>query len=358
MFLVDLIVDSKTKRTPKMRNDEKKIIDMIDASSIQLNNLQELIHVYKDQFGESCPSELKSVLEKSVQLLNTKITQMVTPDILMNANANTEFSIGFSYDKWDNKFKVEKEFKNIKILKQPKVDIKQVLDVSNKVGLVCMPELFANYDVIDSDPRIPHKDTYYGIYPKDLISHFEKECSKYGLTVWMVAPIKYYSVSEHAKNTQYEMYSPDYIRQSLMAVKIILPMLINMTDKMEKLSSDVAEVKAQIKIIKGQIEEQQNQIRSLQVELEVFQARQAAEKQARDAEFNALVQSRQQIMWADADPLLIAVPSHVTNINTYEGDVFLGPCWGPEVDDVIIQLHEMNTSVRKNYYQENLTRWK
>lgn len=358
MFLVDLIPDVKIKRTPKMRTDEKKIIDMIDASTSQLNNLHQFITSYKDQFGQSCPSELKAVLENSVALLNTKISEMVTPDILMNSNTNTEFSLAFSYDKWDNKFKAEKEFKNIKILKQPKVDIKQVLNVANKVGLVCIPEVFANYDVIDSDPRIPHKGSYYGIYPKDLIINFEKECNKYGLTVWMVAPIKYYSVAEHAKHTKYEMYSPDYIRQSLMAVKIILPMLINMTDKMEKLSSDVAEVKAQINIIKGQIQEQQNQIRSLQVELEVFQARQAAEKQARDEEFNALVQARQQIMWADADPLLIAVPSNVTNINTYEGDVFLGPCWGPEVDEVIIKLHDMDSNVRKNYFQENLTRWK
>lgn len=220
-----------------------------------------------------------------------------------------------------------------------RTNIDNVRDIANKLGLLIIPYSYTSDSVMESD-KVPVSSSYSNYTSASRIANsFQNKCKAEGLRAWMVCPLKYYDISAHASDTTFNFFVPDAVSQSFNAVKLIMPMLISMSKQIEQVAGDVKQLQGQLTTLKEQLKEQQKQIDNLQIEINNIQKRQAQEEARRDEEFKALMERQQQIQWAAFDPMLIAIPDTVTDINTYDGRCFIGPAWGPEIDTVLLNLH-------------------
>ena len=183
-----------------------------------------------------------------------------------------------------------------------------------------------------------------------LFNNFVNHVRGNHMNAWLVCPIQYYDIQAHATDLTYEFFVPSAVRQAFTSIKIILPMLIGMINQIESLSKKVDNMSTELNTIRQTLVQQQQQIDRLQEEL-TQQRIKIAEQAARERQMEQeLQQARAQIQWEIFDPMLIALPDNVTNINSYTGNVALGPAWGPEIDKVLIDLLGLTQQAdRKDY---------
>lgn len=329
MLIADLLKEVKygnskkgIKYAEEISSDVQSFIDMstklIDTSA---------------ELKADCHSELNEVLSNLTEKFNSRL-QEKSKGINYLDFKHTPIIEGIQYSRYGQTFK---QFdKSDKILTSFRVDNKDVLSVAETLGLVIIPHQYVNDEMVK-------KDTVYvdeGIGTCRVHSaykNFINESEKQNLNVWLICPIQYYDIERHARDLSFESFIPRAISQAFTSIKIILPMLVGMIEQIESLKNQVDNINVQLDHMKSTLKAQQQQIERLENELVIERQRRAAETQ-RINELEAQVKRQAEIQWSVFDPLQIAVPDHVKDINTYEGNVALGVAWGPEIDDALIQL--------------------
>lgn len=234
----------------------------------------------------------------------------------------------------------------------PRGRIQQIRELCETLGLVIIPYEYACYTRIKQD-RYPEQK-YHDASPYELADNFN-ECTKANkMTSWMIAPVQYYSIENNVKNMEYDFFVPSSATQAFMALKLVMPLLIRTISQVDKLSSTVREHGIDIDSLRKTVNEQQKQINGIQKQLEIErQNRIDAERRHRKQMEEKQKEVEELIRFMMFDPLMIAVPSSVKDINSYEGNVILGPCWGPEIEPLVANLLGIEA---KNSYKTHETK--
>lgn len=343
MILADLVKDVSYGNNRKASKYEEDIRQQVEAFEETTKQFLELVKKHGDQdscrVANSTITDLASKfnnslfeLRKDTNFLDMKVTKAI---------GGIEFS---SYN--NNKFK--HNLYNPEIHKAPRAKMENIIEVAEKLGLLIIPAKYVNLNLIERDCY--YDSNGYERYVSNLFNKFVKHVNGNHLNAWLICPIQYYDIQAHASDLTYEFFVPSAVRQAFTSIKIILPMLIGMINQIESISKKVDNMNTELQNIRQTLVQQQQQIDRLQEEL-TQQRIQMAEQAARERQMEQQLQeARAQIQWDIFDPMLIALPANVTNINSYTGNVALGPAWGPEIDNVLIDLLGLTQQAeRKNY---------
>lgn len=349
MLLADLLKEVKygnSKKGVKYAEEvASEVQGFIDVSTALLDTSKEL--------GSTKRSELSSIITELTEKFNEKL-RVKDKDVNYLEFKPVEVIRSIDYSSYGTSFS---KYKNdSKVLSSFRTDVKGILDVAEKLGLLVIPSQYVKYELVQ-------KET---IYLEDrgrcnlhhAYNNFIKQSEKNNLNVWLVCPIQYYDIERHAKDLSYEFFIPSAISQAFTSIKIILPMLIGMIDQIESLKNKVDNISVQLESMKCTLKAQQQQIDRLEAEL-VKERQRRVEEAIRVRELEAKVaEQRAQIQWSTFDPLQIAIPSSVKDINSYDGNAVLGVAWGPEIDDVLVDLLGMSRQeTRKDFVTKQFARF-
>lgn len=277
-------------------------------------------------------SELKSVILDLTEKFNNQIKEKDKQTNYLDFKP-VDVIKNIKFDSYDEK--INPYIKKSKVLTSFRTNISNVLDVAEKLGLVVIPQQYVKYELVSKEQIVIDGYKKNIIYAYD---NFISEAKEQNLNTWLICPIQYYDIERHAKDLTYNFFIPSVISQAFTSIKIILPMLIGMIEQIESIKNQVDNINVQLENMKCTLKAQQQQIDRLETELVKERQRRVEESlkvKALEAEVAA---QKAQINWSTFDPLQIALPNSVTDINTYNGNVVLGIAWGPEVDDTLVEL--------------------
>lgn len=341
MLLADLLKEVKYGNSKKgVKYAEEIAADVqgfIDVSKALLDTSKEL--------GSTKRSELSAVISELTDKFNEKLRDK-DKDVNYLDFKPVDVISTIGYSSYGSVFETYKN--TSKVLKSPRTDVKGILEVAEKLGLLVIPSQYVKKELV-SQEKIYLKD-YGNCSVSTAYNNFVTQSAKNNLNAWLVCPIQYYDIERHAKDLSYDFFIPSAISQAFTSIKIILPMLIGMIDQIESLKNKVDNINSQLEHMRGTLKAQQQQIDRLEAEL-VKERQRRVEEAIRVRELEAKVaEQRAQIQWSTFDPIQIAIPASVKNINTYEGNAALGVAWGPEVDDVLVDLLGMTRQeTRKDF---------
>jgi len=341
MILVDLVKDISYGNSKKASKYEEEIRNHVESFESTTKQFLDLVKTHGDQNSRRA---VNSAVEELVQKFNdTLLENRKGTDFLdmkvSKAIKNIEFST------YDSSFR--HKLYTPEIHNAPRAKMENIIEVAEKLGLLIIPAQYVNTTLVERDR---YDDNGYSRQVINFYNRFVSHARNNHMNAWLVCPIQYYNIEQHAKDLTYEFFVPSAVRQAFTSIKIILPMLIGMINQIESLSKKVDNMSTELNNIRQTLVQQQQQIDRLQEEL-TQQRIQIAEQAARERQMEQQLQeARAQIQWDIFDPLLIGLPSNVTNINTYTGNVALGPAWGPEIDKVLVELLGLTQHTdRKNY---------
>lgn len=351
MILADLVKDVTYGNSKKATKFEEDIRTQVTQFEETANKFLELAETHGDnQMTRNTANVIAELVEKFNLSLSEARNKTNFLDMkIAKPIEKIEFSMYNS-----NKFK--HQIYSPAIFEAPRTKMENIFDVAEKLGLLIIPTKYVNRKVLDKDSYMSDRGYTRGV--SDLFDRFTRHTNRNNLQSWLVCPVQYYDIEAHAKDLTYEFFVPSSVRQAFTSIKIILPMLIGMINQIESLNKKVDNMGDELKNIRQTLVQQQQQIDRLQEEL-AHQRIQIAERAAQERnmmmEFQQL---RADVSWDLFDPLLIALPSNVTNINTYDGNVVLGPAWGPEINEVLIDLLGLTKyTERKNYINTEANRY-
>jgi|AGFT01.1.fsa_nt_gi hypothetical protein len=341
MLLADLLKEVKygnSKKGVKYAEEVAgEVQQFIDVSSALVNAAKEL--------GSTKRSDLNNVISEMTEKFNERLSAKDKEvNYLDFKPVDVISSIGYSSYGGPE---FSKYGKKDKVLKSCRTSVPGILEVAEKLGLLVIPTQYVKMELVRKDKILIGN---YEKYVHYAYNNFVSEAKKNNLNTWLVCPIQYYDIERHAKDLSYEFFIPSAINQAFTSIKIILPMLIGMIEQIESLQNKVDNISAQLENMRCTLQAQQKQIDRLESEL-VKERQRRVEEAARVRQLEAQVQEqRAQIQWSTFDPLQIAIPNTVTDINTYEGNAVLGVAWGPEIDDLLVDLLGMQRQeTRKDF---------
>lgn len=349
MLLADLLKEVKygnSKKGVKYAEEvAAEVQQFIDVTTALANTAKEL--------GSTKRSDLNCIISELTEKFNEKIEakdkevnymEFKPVDVISSINYSSYGGPTFStYTKKD------------KVLKSYRTSVPGILEVAEKLGLLVIPSQYVKLELVKQDRiEIDGCNTYVSYS----YNNFIKLAENNNLNTWLICPIQYYDIERHAKDLSYEFFIPSVISQAFTSIKIILPMLIGMIDQIESLKNQVDNISTQLDNMRVTLKSQQKQIDRLEAEL-VKERQRRVEEAARIRQIEAQVQEqRAQIQWSAFDPLQIAIPNTVTDINTYEGNAALGVAWGPEIDDLLVDLLGMERQeTRKDFVTKQYNRF-
>lgn len=341
MLLADLLKEVKygnSKKGLKYAEEvENEVQQFIDVSTALVNTAKDL--------GSTKRSDLNNIICEMTEKFNERLSKK-DKEINYLDFKHVEIIDSIDYSSYSNPT-FSKFTKRDKVLKSFRTSVPGILEVAEKLGLLVIPAQYVKMELVKQDRiEIDGCNTYVSYS----YNNFVKESQKNNLNTWLVCPIQYYDIERHAKDLSYEFFIPSAINQAFTSIKIILPMLIGMIEQIESLQNKVDNISTQLENMRSTLQAQQKQIDRLESEL-VKERQRRVEEAARVRQLEAQVQEqRAQIQWSTFDPLQIAIPNTVTDINTYEGNAVLGVAWGPEIDDLLVDLLGMQRQeTRKDF---------
>lgn len=151
--------------------------------------------------------------------------------------------------------------------------------------------------------------------------------------LYVLAPVSAYDIQKHlVAKTDMEIYS-GMNHGAFMAISISMPFFRTLNHKVQKLDHQMREMRHEIDSTK-------NEIKALTVRVSELEKKLEAEQKARLVEMTRIKQEmeelRQARVWPQ-EPLLLGVPS-TTSVGSGDGSCIVGPCWGPDFDDIVFQV--------------------
>lgn len=350
MILVDLVKDISYGNSKKASKYEEDIRNQVEAFESTTKQFLDLVKTHGDQNSRrAVNSAVEELVEKfnNTLLENRKSTDFLDMKV-SKAIQNIEFS------SYNNSF--SHRLYQPRIYQAPRAKNENIIEVAEKLGLLIIPAQYVNKTLVERDRYTDASGHSRNVI--NFFNNFVTHTKNNHMNAWLVCPIQYYNIEQHAKDLTYEFFVPSSVRQAFTSIKIILPMLIGMINQIESLSKKVDNMSTELNNIRQTLVQQQQQIDRLQEEL-TQQRIQIAEQAARERDMEKQFQeARAQIQWDIFDPMLIALPNTVTNINSYTGNVVLGPAWGPEIDKVLVDLLGLTQHTdRKNYTSTEAARY-
>ncbi len=160
--------------------------------------------------------------------------------------------------------------------------------------------------------------------------------------VYVLSPIGLYDFDKHVQGSHLlPIYAAPPLQQTITSVEIVLPFCRATYRRLVRLDEDLTELHEEMGDIKLQLHSLEQRMQSL----ENFRQQQQREN-ARQKRQEAI--EAQRIAMTMNEPLMFAV-NREHDIVSGDGQIILGPCWGPDFDDIV----EAMIAVKKKKNQRN-----
>lgn len=218
-----------------------------------------------------------------------------------------------------------------RIAESPRVLLQELRSIADRLCMVLMP----------LDYLIPAAFRGYSSAASS-VDRFKRALLSADFQPYVMAPIQYYSVSQHVKATNPDL--PVYAGQHsmvFMSVAMNIPMFRTILNDIEDLKSKMVRIETAVGNVQRNIASMQLQIDNLAKE--VARQRQAvivAERRAAAAEAAAVesVRTLEAMRFIAEDPLAIGLPAGALPTDN-DVPAVLGPCWGPDFADILAELN-------------------
>lgn len=172
------------------------------------------------------------------------------------------------------------------------------------------------------------------------VEAFVNDATDAKLDLYVVAPLRLYSISQHVAMTSNAdgMYSKTH-EMTLTTVSLQLPLFRTLFQSLKGLETRVDALGAAQTQMQDQIQSLTQRLVQLeerveQARKEAYQAKILAEQTA--ARLAVDEQAAKERSWLALDPLIFAVPADTSL--TSESPVIVGPNWGPDFPDVLLDV--------------------
>ncbi len=153
--------------------------------------------------------------------------------------------------------------------------------------------------------------------------------------IYVLAPIQYYSVNKHVRaKTDSSLYAGKDVAQAFIALAMSIPMFRAILGDVEDLRQRVDRVNARVVSVETELKNLARRIDELQVQAQRQQAEALLAQERTTALQRQLETEISRGAFIALDPVLLAVPKGTGP--QADGVAIVGPCWGPDFADVII----------------------
>lgn len=207
----------------------------------------------------------------------------------------------------------------------------------------------ANMIIIPFDYLDPRSYSNADYYLRQSINGFRKASKDGGMTAYVVAPLRQYSILQHLKADDVNLdiianaYQAnfDVLGMMMPAMLMFSDRLTNVEGGLQQMYKNINTLDANLKGIVRGMEAMEKKLADISSKLEIQQQELIANRlrQAALEKELAAAQTRSSSWFAINDPLMFAVPNGETV--TTAKDFYVGPCWGPDFDELLAKGLEL-----------------
>jgi len=215
----------------------------------------------------------------------------------------------------------------------PQANLGSILDIALALGFICVPVTYVDLEAITQrGSERSAVERFARLDFSNLDVDAQKTRKNSGLDVFVLGPATIYNLDKHltARDSNREVFAGKN-EQAFLALRLALPTLRAMRVQIDTLSQNVKTLWDSQREHRHAIEQLQASQEMLKAE-QIRQVRAAAEHTLREAA-RAHTESWASFR-APGDPLMFAI-KHGTSVRDRTAPAFIGPCWGPDFDDIV-----------------------
>ncbi len=224
-----------------------------------------------------------------------------------------------------------------KIAQTPRVALSHLRAIADQLGYCIIPHEYMTPKAYESEDY----DT------KKAIQGFARELKPI-FDTYVLTPVHYYDINAHIRAAQdLPMFTSTMVANAFMAISFVIPALRGIVQDLKNLQGKVENIDERLHGATTRIEEMQRRIVTLEHHVE-SQRRAIVETYAR-AEAAEKAPKRAEAAVLARDPLLLGVKKGI-DVSTAEYPAIIGPCWGPDLDDLLckaLKLEEVDGQRKK-----------
>jgi len=203
----------------------------------------------------------------------------------------------------------------------PKANASSIRDLCDALGFIIIP-----FEYLDQRS--------YANERSDMQRRIQRFAAIEGFQAYVLCPVAHYSLDRHvrSKDPNLQMYVGRHT-QAFMAAQMTIPSL-------RTIIVDLEAVKAQIKGFDARMESAEQNMQMLARLLQELQnqvqeqQRQIALQRAREKALRAQVAALEASQFMALEPMMFIMRKG-TNMTTGSETAFVGPCWGPDFEDIV-----------------------
>ena len=305
---------------------------------IDITEITKVLDQFKN-FSSSAPifmSDQKSAIDGAIKNFN-KIYSDLRKSIFHDNEGYlppkvqklTYGQLSYGWNKVDGIEVLEKDDDLLQFSLSPRVELTFLRDLADRLGFVILP-----FDYLNEES---YKNESYDI--KRNINNFVDAAKDNSLSSYVLAPVQYYDVNKHVHSIDpnLEIYAGAH-SATIIAIALNIPMFRSIVDTLSDLRDRVSDIDKRLTTVTTNVKALQTQVDRLEktiADIQRVQLEERARTLQMEAELTAL-RSTQAMNLAILDPMLIALPKGISIMD--EGSAIIGPCWGPEISKVVIDI--------------------
>ena len=232
-----------------------------------------------------------------------------------------------------------------KAAKAPRIELAEARAIADKLGFIVVP--FAYLDARSYQEE--SKDTIRAI------KAFDKNLTDLGYSIYVLAPVHHYSLDKHVRaEGDQEIYAGKPCEQAFLAIEMAVPVFRTIFSNLQQLRDYAEDTAEEVGNNRGRIDENRaainknsQEIRNLRRRIDTLQKQverereEALLRESREKEMRRqLEELRSQSRFWAYEPMMLAIPNG-TNIKEADTPAIVGPCWGPDFEDIVIAALDM-----------------
>lgn len=231
-----------------------------------------------------------------------------------------------------------------RLAESPRAKLSDLRSLSDALALTIIPVDYLS------------KKSYEGSYNvENQVNLFRKAAHEQEMDVYVMAPVRHYDVLRQIKSQDPggQMYSLHH-NTAFESLQMTMPALVMMSDAIVNIGSDLQSIfkrldslESTVKSTVRGLELMDKRMTELSKRVDEQQEQRLLEqiqiKKLEEDLIRARAESSRAFDWfAVGDPMVFALPKG-TSLATGEALAIVGPCWGPEFDEVIVKALDIMT---------------
>ncbi len=210
------------------------------------------------------------------------------------------------------------------ILETPKANLRTMRALADNLGFVLMPFEYLDPAAYRDEPAVT----------KNAIRAFDSSLAS-RFSVYALAPVGYYSFERHvASSSDLPLRAPKGHEQTFAALDMVIPTIRTLQSGISSLKAGVEQMEGQLSQMKSALQRLEDRIERERTERVAQEMRSKAVEQERRHRIDEQLEREYERARRVLDPMLFALPKGESIED--DGIALIGPCWGPDLDNIII----------------------